>query len=262
MNSSGYISTYLKDEDLIRLSDTALAGVFDRELRKQRTYLVTGGSAIGKTTLLVMLASYMGFKSPEKYKTGVITLGLSPQEWINRIIANLGPAKLEELVKHTNRLMTEREPATDKIYKKIAGDLLINENSYISAPTVLLIIKKWMKEYKPDVIVIDAVDRVKPDVQNKYRWLKALQAAAQVYNVPIVFSLPMKRAFSKKAHFRRLEKLKSVTRYADIIISIYKPSFYKCCKGETLFFVQENGQKPGKIKLVSEYQHQRYRMIE
>ncbi len=238
--------TILPKTDLVSYEESVFKDSLNGGFKKGDLYLICGTMAIGKTAVLVNMAVDLAIKkSPNFNVVGVITLDITPEKWMQRIIANVGDISLAHISNGILRV-DELEKISTSSFINSLSRIYFNDTCCMDFLATENLIKKWVLHDKMEIIFIDGIEFIqskKDDVatKNLADWTRKLKEIASALNIPIVLSISIEENNKNPSiSSKPLRNCGALEENVDVIILMLRPKFFQSCKGEIHFTMLKN----------------------
>lgn len=195
-------------------------------LQKSDLIIVAGRPSMGKTALVLNMASYAAFDAGKN--VAIFSLEMSTQQLIMRMMctrAQVSMTKVKQGVA-TDDDMIRLSDATSAMY---SDRLVIDDTANISVAEIRSKCRRMKTKQGLDLVIIDYLQLMKTSGKTENRVLeigeitRALKILARELDVPIILLSQLSRAADKvRPTMAHLRESGAIEQDADIVIMIYR----------------------------------------
>ncbi len=223
--------------------------------------IIAGRPGMGKTSLALNIAQYASLEAAKNI--ALFSIEMSRKQLMFRLVSSIG--KIDSYLIRTGRFKNNQwTTITDALDKLSEAKLYIDESSSITTMQIAAKCRKAKLQHGLDMVIIDYLQLIK--MREKERKdleiseaTRALKIMAKELNVPVVLLSQLNRApearDNKRPRASDLRESGAIEQDADLILFVYRESFYKKNKeekdrtAEIIIEKQRNGPT-GTVKLV------------
>lgn len=202
--------------------------ILDRLLRggfqKGNLYFIAGEESIGKTAFTVSVINNIIHSNT--FRAGIISLDISEERMIERILSNLSGVRLEaisrgKLQEHEKQILYKSSLLSEVDKIEIAG------NNFLDLKNIQNICRSWVENQNVQILFIDYLQLISLDVADNEEVKNSIIAEflkdlALNLNVPIIVTVALNDTCV--SDLKKLRKAGQIEPYADTILFLNKPS--------------------------------------
>ncbi|MBT4963958.1 MAG: replicative DNA helicase [Francisellaceae bacterium] len=238
--------------------------------QKADLVIVAGRPSMGKTTLAMNIAEYMGMKTDKSIL--IFSMEMPSEQLAMRMLSSLGRIELQKL--RTGRLTDGDWPRVSSAISMMSEKkILIDDSAALSPVEVRARARRAVKDHgELGVIVLDYLQlmRVPGTSENRTGEIseisRSLKALAKELNVPVIALSQLNRGLEQRPDKRPmmsdLRESGAIEQDADLIIFIYRDEVYNkesSNKGSAEIIVAKQRNGPiGTVKLTFLGQYSRF----
>lgn len=209
----------------INILDRILGGGFSKGL-----YVLAGREAVGKTAFVVSLISGIIDRRTDTPKVGIISLDLSEQLWMERVLSNISEVWLEKISRgrvdeHELQKISDISHGTEFDRIEIAAP------GYMAIQQLVATCTSWVAEKAVRIIFIDYLQLItyehSTDPELKYfKIVQALKKLAIDLDVTIIVTVKLGSGKTTALpNLKDLRKIGAIETFADVIMFLYHPGY-------------------------------------
>jgi replicative DNA helicase len=197
--------------------DRILGGGFSKGL-----YVIAGKESIGKTAFIISLISNIIYKRMDSLSVGIISLDLSEQLWIERLLSCLSEVWLEKIARgrlEEHELKRIYHFAQSKEFNKIE----IAAPGYMTIHELVDTCNRWVSWQDVQIIFIDYLQLI--SIENTgnrelkiFTISKVLKKLSIDLNVPVIVTVPLEPGKKSVSNLKELRKIGAIEVFADVIM--------------------------------------------
>jgi len=224
-----------RDRGLLGLS-TGFAALDEKTngLQKSDLIIVAARPAMGKTSLCLNIAENVALQS--RVPVGIFSLEMSKEQLVQRLISSHARVDGKRL---RSGYLTDSEIAriTAAVNDLYAAPIFIDDSPALSIFEIRAKARRLQSEHKDlALIIVDYLQLAHgPKSENRVQEIseiaRSLKALARELNIPVIALSQLSRAVEQRDNKRPmlsdLRESGSIEAEADLVLFIYRPSYYK-----------------------------------
>lgn len=174
---------------------------------------------VGKNALIISLMLNM---MKRDVQVGMISLNMSEEEWLERMLSNSNEIWFEK-IKRGKLEEHERTKITDLSKLKVFDNLEINAPGYTTLSNLVNTCTQWVIEKNVKIIFIDYLQLISiENIPNKklriFTISQTLKRLCVELNVPIIITVPIQPTKNVYSYLEDLNSIGPIEPFADVIL--------------------------------------------
>ena len=220
--------------------------------------ILSARSSMGKTGRAIDYALYA---SALDYKVAFFSLEMKKEKIYDRMMLNVSEinSNVVKFQKWEDKNLKEYEAAATWLAK---SNIYVNDKTYITPNYVKTVCRQRKRKYGLDLVVIDYLQYMEANDATGYREQdvasisRALKSLAKELEVPVIALCQLNRDLEKRVSKRPilsdLRESGSIEQDADLVIGLYRPSYYWSSKNDDNDYNKENNMTEEEYKMLVE----------